>query len=445
MQKTDVGKFAINNLSFMLEYLKIPSVSAKNMGITEIVDWLTKTFKKLGADKVSKWRDQGGNPVVFAEFKGKMDKTILFYNHYDVQPVEPLNEWSTDPFKPEIKNGKIFARGVCDDKGELISRLTLIKYFNENGGLPLNLKFFVEGEEELGSPHVDKYVHAHSQELKSDACIWEGGGKDENDNFKITCGLKGIASFDLKVKTAGTDLHSSLASYADNAAWRLVESLNSLHGNNGEILVDGFYDDIEPLDDVTRKAIEKIQFNSKQVKAEFGLLRPFITKNPVFDLINGPTMTINGLSSGYEGKGLKTIVPKEALAKMDCRLLPNQDPKKIANLIQAQLIKNGFDDVRLSYNTGEEAFRTDLSNPFVQQNIESAKEIYGEDKISVVPNMPGGGPARQFVEDLKVPIVMVGINYAGSGPHAPNENIRLDDYSKGSEFLANLLVNYSKK
>lgn len=193
IEKQKLKAFVEYELDSFSDYLRVPSISAQNNGISEAVAWLQGTFSSLGA-AVEVWHDQGGNPIVFAELKGNSSKTVLFYNHYDVQPPEPLNEWKTPPFEPTLIAGKLFARGVCDDKGELMSRLTLIKYFKENGGLPVNLKFIIEGEEELGSPHIDAYVHAHASQLAADVCIWEGGGRNESEQFQITCGLKGIAS-----------------------------------------------------------------------------------------------------------------------------------------------------------------------------------------------------------------------------------------------------------
>jgi acetylornithine deacetylase/succinyl-diaminopimelate desuccinylase-like protein len=329
---------------------------------------------------------------------------------------------------------------VCDDKGELMSRLTVVKYFNEHGGIPVNLKFFVEGEEEIGSPHVDQYVRAHADQLKADVCIWEGGGKDENENFQIVCGAKGIASFDLHVKTAAADLHSSLASYADNAAWRLVQALASLRTDDNRVAVDGFYDDIQTLTPTEQKATEKMDFDADKVRANYGLTRPFVYDNPREELVNGATMTINGLSAGYTGDGVKTIIPKEASAKLDCRLAPNQDPEKVAKLISQQLEKNGYGDVELHYNLGEAPARTNLDDPFVQLNYKVAADVYGQKKVRLIPNMPGGGPMKQFVESLHVPVVMVGIHYSGSHPHSPNENIRLSDYKQGTYFLTKLLA-----
>lgn len=442
MQQKEVEQYALDNLDNVTDYLRIPSISAQNKGINETNEWIMKQFKDLGAAKVEKWTDQGGNPVVFAEFNGKSDKTVLFYNHYDVQPPEPLDEWKTKPFEPTVVGDKLVARGVCDDKGELMSRLTVVKYFNEHGGIPVNLKFFVEGEEEIGSPDVDKYVRAHADQLQADVCIWEGGGKDESENFQIVCGAKGIASFNLHVKTAAADLHSSLASYADNAAWRLVQALASLRTPDNRVAVDGFYDDIEKLTPSEEKATQSMAFDADKVRANYGLTRPFVYNDPREELVNGATMTINGLNAGYTGDGVKTIIPKEASAKLDCRLAPNQDPQKIAGLISKQLEKNGYGDVQLDYLLGEDAFRSDLDHPFVKLNKKVADKVYTSEKVRLIPNMPGGGPMKQFADSVHAPIVMVGIHYSGSHPHSPNENIRLADYKQGTYFLARLLEEY---
>ncbi|KRL99071.1 M20/M25/M40 family metallo-hydrolase [Liquorilactobacillus satsumensis] len=438
-EKKIIEAFVEEELPSLFDYLKIPSISAQNKGIDKTVAWIVDKFKILGAAKVEKWNENDGNPVIFAEFNGKSEQTVLFYNHYDVQPPDPLDEWLTEPFEPTIKDGKIFARGICDDKGELLSRLSLIDYFNQNGGLPVNIKFLIEGEEEIGSPRVEKYVCSHAEQLSADYCIWEGGGKDEHDNFQITCGLKGIVSFEMKVATAKKDLHSSLATFADNAAWRLVEALNSLRDKDGQVLVDGFYDDIVLLDENTKQAISELDFDKDKLEKNYGLLRPISDRGSADSLVNGNTITINGLTSGYEGDGSKTIIPSRASAKLDCRLVPDQDPQKIAQLIQKQLVVNGFSDVKVDLGHGEYAFRTPLNDSFVKLCKKIGDEVYGVDNCLILPNMPGSGPAQQFNSELKVPIVMVGIHYAGSGPHSPNENIRLEDYKEGSFYLYKVL------
>lgn len=438
-EEEKIAGFVTADLPNLFDYLRIPSISAQNKGIPETVTWIVDKFKALQADQVEIWHENPGNPVIFAEFKGQSSQTVLFYNHYDVQPPDPLVEWESDPFEPQIRDGKVFARGVCDDKGELMSRISLIAYFKQNGGLPVNLKFFIEGEEEIGSPHVDQYVQDHAAQLKADECIWEGGGKDEQDNFQITCGLKGIIDFQLEVTTAKKDLHSSLAVFADNAAWRLLAAIESLRAKNGKILVAGFYDDIAELDEATKKAITQMDFNAERIKANYGLLGSLLPNSSAEALINATTMTINGLSSGYQGKGSKTIIPSKAVAKLDCRLVPNQSPEKIGHLIAKQLKQNGFGDVKVILGQGEAPFRTPLDNKFVKLCKKVGDQVYGEQNCRLIPNMAGSGPAQQFGGRLNLPIVMVGIDYAGSGPHSPNEHIRIKDYQQGSYYVAQVL------
>lgn len=444
-KEQEVKDYMMQHLPDYYDYLRIPGISAQDTGIDETVQWLTDKFTALGAVEVKQWHELGGNPVLYAEFAGKSDQTLLFYNHYDVQPPEPLDEWESEPFEPTAKNGKLYARGVADDKGELISRLILVQYFAEHGGLPLNLKFIVEGQEEVGSPTIQDYVHAHQEELTAEACIWEGGGKDEDEKFKITAGLKGILSFDMEVETAETDLHSSLASYADNAAWRLVQALNSLKDANGKILVDGYYDDIKPLEPAAQKALEEMEFNEAEVKKQFGLKTPLVTDQPLQELTNGTTMTINGINAGYTGPGVKTVIPRQAQAKFDCRLVPNQRPTKIYELIRQHLDAHGFEDIKLKYQVGEDPSRTSLEDEFVKLNIAIAQEVYGTDGISIVPNSAGTGPGAQFVEELDLPLVSVGIGYSGNGPHGPNEHIRDQDFRDGSWFMYRLLEEYGQK
>lgn len=439
LDRNEVEQYALDHWQDFAEYLKHPSISSQNKGINETSDWLVQTFKKLGAKTATKWHDQGGNPVVFAEFTGNSDYTVLFYNHYDVQPPEPLAEWKSDPFTPTEKDGKLFARGVCDDKGELMARLGVVQYFNEHGGLPVNLKFFVEGEEETGSRHVSLYVDAYQDELQADACIWEGGGKNSADHFEVLAGARGIVSFDVSVQTADADIHSSLASYVPNAAWRLLDGLESLRDpQTGEITVQGYYDDIVSLSKDEQEAVANMDFDADSVTETYGLKRPLTTTHPRKELVNGTTLTINGLSAGYEGQGVKTIVPRQASAKLDCRLAPNQDPQKIMKLIEQQFTNNGFNDFKLHLNAAEDAWRTPMSDEFIQLALKTARIVYGP-TTKYVPNTAGGGPVRPFGETLKLPIVMVGIHYAKSGPHAPNEHIRLTDYAEGSYYLAELL------
>lgn len=442
--QTNIENYAEKNLKNNLKYFSLQSVSAQNRGIQETVNYLTERFKALGAAEIQIY-DSYQNPAIYACFKGKSNKTILFYNHYDVQPTDPEDAWKTDPFDPTIKDGKLYGRGVCDDKGELASRLGIVQYFNEHGGLPCTLKFFVEGEEEIGSPDIEKYVQNATDKLQCDAAVWEGGGRNEGEQFQLLAGVKGIASFDAEVTTAEKDVHSSLAPYIENAAWRLIQGLTSLYGADHKIKIDHFYDDVKPLSDYDAQVIkdEEPFFNQENVIETFGIKSGHLKADqPYYASMNEPTITINGLSAGYTDDGIKTIIPHHASAKLDCRLVPNQDPQKIVELIQAQLKQNGFNDIQVKYNLGEDAFRTDLKSPFVQQCYQIATEMFGNGQAVLVPNMPGGGPMAVFYQATEAPVLGFGIHYAGSTPHAPNENIRIKDYREGSAFLAKVITEF---
>ncbi len=445
LSQEEVGQFVLDDLANLKHYLEIPGIAAEHRGIDETVAWLVNTFRSLGASTVETWNQFGGNPVVFAEFNARQQQTVLFYNHYDVQPAGDNSLWQTPPFEPTIRDGKLYARGISDDKGELMARLSVVKYYQQHGGLPCNLKFVVEGEEEIGSLHIANYVQHYAKRLAADACIWEGGMKNERERFQVTCGMKGIMAFEMTVTTAEKDIHSSQASYIDNAAWRLVKALNSLVDEQGKVKVAGFYDQVVPLDEQTKQAIQQMDFDAAKIKQQYGLKRPFVSSDPKTALVAGSTLTINGLSAGYEGQGAKTIIPHQARAKLDCRLYAGQEPHHIFELIQQQLRENGFADLQLSYLAGEEAFLTPLTNPFVQLCLQTAREVYGQDSSLLVPNVPGGGPGRCFQKTLQVPIVLVGIHYAGSDPHSPNENIRLKDYQEGSYYLAKLLASFGQE
>lgn len=424
---------------------RFKTIAAQGIGINETSDWIFDQFKKLGAANVEKWTDQGGNPVIFAEFNGNSDKTVLFYNHYDTQPAEPLDQWDSDPFEPTVKDDTIFVRGASDDKGELLFRLVLLQYYQNHGGLPVNVKFYVEGEEEIGSSHVIKYTQAHKDQLQADAVIWEGGAKNASGKLSINGGLRGISCVELSVATANADLHSSKASYAESAPWRLTKALASLRDDNsGKILIDGIYDDVDQLSPEEKKLIDALDFDAEQVKKAEGLTRPLLTDHPKEALANEPTITIEGITSGYQQEGVKTIVPRFASAKLDFRLAPNQDPTRIPDLVRQQLAKNGFGDIKVKYVVGQPGYRSDVNHPFVKLVNQQAAQVYGADGYQYIPNTFGAGPAYAFGRLLKLPVLSFGIGNANSHVHGANENIRLGDATQAVELLDHVLKSFGK-
>ncbi|MDX5474478.1 MAG: M20/M25/M40 family metallo-hydrolase [Bacillaceae bacterium] len=440
-----------HSLDSLKDYLRLPTISAQNKAIPETVAFVVNLIEDAGG-KAEVLDDLGGNPVVYGYFAATKDpntaKTLLFYNHYDVQPPEPFNEWETEPFEPTLKEGKLFARGVSDNKGDFIARLTAIKVLNEvAGGLPCNIKFMVEGEEEIGSPNLTPYIQMYKDLFKADACIWEFGSKDEKDRVSMVAGIKGMSYLELSCIGADIDMHSSVGAYVDNAAWRLVQALATMKDKQNNILVEGFYEGIEKPKESELEAVATLPFDEEAVEKLYGLKRPFITREKGIDpreaMVFEPTMTICGIESGYTGEGAKTVLPKSAKVKLDCRLVPGQDPNKVFQAVEDHLVKHGFDDVHVTLLTGQKAYRSDFSHPFVHHVLHTAKEAYGTEAY-IAPNSAGTGPMYEFGNQLKLPIVSTGIGWVGSKAHAPNESIRLKDFEDGVVHMAHMMATFSE-
>lgn len=419
-----------------------PSVAAQNWGLVECAGLVGDMLSARGFDV--EVMPSGGAPVVYGERKGQGDKTLLFYNHYDVQPPEPLELWKSPPFEPEVREGKLFARGVSDDKGHLVSRLFAIDaLLAELGDLPCNIKFIIEGEEEVSSLHLHDFVENNQERLAADACIWEFGGVDHRDVPIQYLGLRGICYVELSVKTADIDAHSGLGgSIFPNAAWRLVWALNTLKGPDERIRLPGHYDkvlppsdrDIQLMDELPEVADEYVKLYGVDhfLKGLSGGVELRVAE--VFE----PTCTICGLNSGYQGAGSKTVLPARASAKVDFRLVPNQHPQEVLESLRKHLDEQGFADVEIQFLGGEPPARTDPDDPFVDLVVETAEPVYGYE-MQKVPMIGGSGPNYPFIHLLDLPVATAGVGYPGTQAHAPNENLRLDLYLKGARHIARIL------
>lgn len=430
------------------DYLRLESVSTEKKQIPETVAYVKELIEETGGE-VKVLDDLGGHPVIYGYFKaspqGNSHKTLLFYNHYDVQPAEPLEEWRTQPFEPTVIDDILYARGVSDNKANFMARLNALSILKEEGGLPCNVKFLLEGEEEIGSPNLEGYIEKYADLFEADACIWEAGSKDKYENYVVSAGLKGIAYFELEVTTANIDIHSSMAAIIDNPAWRLIHALESMKNSKNEIIVEGFHDDIQPLSEKDKTAAVNQPFDADKIKEQFGLTGKLITEgsqvSPTEALAFYPTMTVCGFSSGYTGPGIKTVLPKVAKAKLDCRLVPGQDPNHIHTCIRRHLDANGFADVSVTMIGAEGAQRTSLDDPFIETVVKTAQEVYGdENPVIVSPSMAGTGPSELFEKYLKLPIAGVGAGWAKSGAHAPNENIRMKDFYQNTAHMVTLMT-----
>lgn len=435
------------SLDELKRYVSQPSISAQNIGLKECAQLVKEMLGKRGFKTEIMSTD--GAPVVYGERKGTGNKTLLIYNHYDVQPPEPLELWESPPFEPEIRSGKMFGRGVSDDKSHLTSRLFAIDSILENeGGLPCNIKFIIEGEEETASLHLHDFVRQNREKLKADACIWEFGGVDHRDVPMQYLGLRGICYVELSVESLATDVHSGLGgSIFPNAAWRLTWALNSLKGPDERILIPGFYDDVKPPSARDRELMAKLPDVEKEYKERYGV-KEFIkglkggTDLKVEEVFT-PTCTICGLTAGYQGPGSKTVQPARASAKVDFRLVPDQKPEDILKKLRRHLDSQGFGDVQIDFLGGEAAARTDPDDPFIKIVVETSTEIYGV-PMEIVPMVGGSGPSYPFVHDLGLPVATMGLGYPETKAHAPNENIRLDLYLKHAKHMTRVIREFSK-
>jgi len=423
-----------------------PSVSAQKWGLEECAALVARLLVKRGF--TTQVLPTGGAPVVYGERKGRSPHTLIFYNHYDVQPAEPLELWETPPFSPTLRDGKLYARGVSDDKGHITSRLFAIDaLLAETGDLPCTVKFIIEGEEETSSVHLEEFVRANATLLAGDACIWESGGVDTKDVPYQYLGLRGICYVELSVETANQDIHSGLGgSIFPNAAWRMVWALSTLKGPDERIRIPGFYDPILPVPERSRQLLEQMPDDAEEYHHRFGIPRFLNGLTGGFELhlaaVYQPTCTICGLTSGYQGPGSKTVLPARASAKVDFRLVPGQTPEQVLKQLRAHLDAEGYSDVKITFLGGDEPDATEPDDPFVQLVTAAAEEIYSA-PMRINPMIGGSGPNHLFNKYLHVPIATSGVGYPGSQAHAPNENLRLDLYLKGARHIARILAKFA--
>lgn len=446
-----MDRYLQENLPASIEELKRlvaqKSISAQNLGLKECAELVANMLEKRGFHV--KVNPTAGAPIVTAERKGRSDKTLLFYDHYDVQPPEPLELWLSEPFQPEERDGMLFGRGVSDNKGNIVNRLFAIdSMLDALGELPCAIKFLIEGEEEVSSANLEEFVFSHQTELKADACIWESGGVDQNDVPTQYLGLRGICYVELEVETASMDVHSGLGgTIFPNAAWKLVWALHSLKNEKEEILIDGFYDDVLPPSQEDLEFFKAMPDAAQDYRTRFGVKEFLQGMQGGFELnlaeAYKPSCTICGLTSGYQGKGSKTVLPARASAKIDFRLIPDQKPHRILELLRRHLDAHGFQDVKITDLGGEAPSKTSASHPFVQLVVDTAKEVYGV-PMQIVPLSGGSGPNFIVQEALHVPIASLGAGYPGTGAHSPNENIRIADYLKSAQHIVRVLDAFGK-
>ena len=423
-----------------------PSIAAQNLGMEECARMVAGMLERRGF-KVE-LASAGGPPVVLGERGGRSDRTLLIYNHYDVQPPEPLELWTSPPFEPALRDGKLFGRGVSDDKGHLVARLLAIDaLLATQRELPCRIKFIVEGEEEVGSVHLPAFIRANRDRLAGDACLWEFGYLDERGTPLQYAGLRGICYVELSVRTAKLDVHSGLGgSIFPNAAWRLTWALASLKGPDERIRIPGYYDSVRAPSARDRELIDAMPDLAATLRERYGV-KQFVRGlegGPEFRIaeVFEPTCTICGITTGYQGPGSKTVLPAFASAKVDFRLVPDQTIDGVLKSLRAHLDAGGFTDVEIQFLGGGPAGRTDPDDPFIALVAKSAEPVYGR-PMQVVPMVGGSGPNAAFITELGVPVATAGMGYPETRAHAPDENLVVSHYQAHARHVARIIDTFA--
>ncbi len=439
-----------DDAQLLLERLcRQPSVAAQGLGMPEMADLVESLLSETGFS-TQRLHAEGAPPAIYGELRGRSPYTILLYNHYDVQPAEPLELWHSPAFEPTVRDGKLFARGASDNKGEIAARLTAIRALRAViGELPITLRWIIEGEEEIGSPHFGAIASKYATLLQADGCFWEGEGFGPTGRPELLLGTKGLLYVQLDVQGTGIDAHSGSAPILPSAAWRLVQALATLRTPQGHIRIPGFYDAVLKPSEAQLAAIADQPVMDTELREAYQV-RQFV------DNLSGaalserlaftPTCNIAGLVSGYTGEGSKTVLPSKAMAKIDFRLVPDQDPQDILEKLKAHFKAEGYDDISITTFGNAEPIVTPIDEPFVQRII-TLTEGYNGKKPSINPiaggTLPLLGALRRYVglPGLSVP---GNPTYWANGAHAPNEHIRLNDLREAVRFNCYMFQSLAK-
>lgn len=429
-----------NFTPLITEYCRLESVAAQKRMMPETANWVENLLKETGFE-TRQLPVEGAPNYVYGTLKGKSDFTLLLYNHYDVQPEAPIELWESKPFEVTERDGKLVARGICDNKAELISRICAIRAIQAaQGEFPINIKWIIEGEEEIGSLHFDAMTKQYGDLLKADGTLWEGGGFNEKGQAALALGFRGMLYVEYSVETMKVDAHSGNAHALPSAAWRLVKALASLKDEQGRIIIPGFYDDVREPTEMEKAASRQNADPEQEVryKAMYGI-ESFLHNRTGYELeisVYEPTANIAGFLTGYTDPGVKTVLPAKAMAKMDFRLVPNQRPQDILTKLKAHLAAQGFSDVQVTQLGNGDPVVTPIEGEFVQKMTQICR-AFTEQEPEVMPLVGGTLP---LLGAMKNNVGVLGIStsgnpaYYGSGAHAPNEHIRIADIPRAIEF-----------
>jgi acetylornithine deacetylase/succinyl-diaminopimelate desuccinylase-like protein len=436
----------------LFEFLRIPSVSAKsehNGDTKRAADWVKNSLDKIGVP--AKIYLTAGHPIVVGEWrKAPGAPTVLIYGHYDVQPAEPLDLWTSPPFEPTVRDGKIFARGSVDDKGQLFLHIKALEaHLATRKKLPVNVVVIAEGEEEVGSDHLAEFVEEKKDLLKADAIVISDSAMFAPGLPSILSSLRGLAYFEINVQGPASDLHSgSYGGAIVNPAMALARILATFHDENGRIAIPGFYDRVREWDPKTREQMRSLPFDDKTLMKETGVdaLGGEKGYTTLEKLWIRPTCEVNGMLSGYTGEGAKTVLPAKAMAKVSCRLVPDQNPADIEKLMKAHVAKVAPKGVKVRVNTlhGGHPWRAELNGPIYDAARRALRAAFG--KEPVVTGEGGSIPVvGDFQKILGAPVLLVGFGLPGENAHAPDEWMSDENFRLGMRAVATLWDEYATK
>jgi len=426
------------------ELCAIRSEATEPKALDQAARWCAQRLGAAGAS-ARELRVEGGPALVVGE-AGAGRRTLICVQHYDVQPAVPVELWTTPPYDPAVRDGAVFARGADDNKGHLLLRIQALEAYRAvHGDLPIRIRFLIEGEEESGSLNLERLLALDPTLTDGDAALKEGGGVDAAGRPQLLLGGKGIFYVELRVRTLARDAHSGGATHLPNAAWRLVRLLDTLIDDRGHVLVDGFYDDVRPPTDAERDHVAALPFEADVVKRIYAIDR-FAWGRGDADVrlasVYEPTCNICGISSGFISEGTKTVIPAEAMVKIDYRLVPDQEPARIRALLRDHLDRHGFGDVELIAKEGEHPYRGRIDDPLVRAAKTVAEEAFGKEAL-LIPSSGGTSPMWVVCGKRRLANVTLGMGHPGSAAHAPNENILLDNYWKALRATVALFGRYA--
>jgi acetylornithine deacetylase/succinyl-diaminopimelate desuccinylase-like protein len=424
-------------LATLVELIRQPSVSATGEGIEACADLERRVMADCGLD--ARLLPSDGKPLVYGErIVDRAAPTLLIYGHYDVQPVDPLDAWVSPPFEPDVRDGRLYARGSADNKGQHLAQLLAIRsWLDVRGELPINVKVLLEGEEEMASPHLASFADRHRDLLAADLAYVSDGPVHESGRTQVVFGARGTLQVELTVRGAAHDFHSgSRGGLVPNAAWRLVDLLSSMRDETGAVTIAGFADAVRPPSDAERQAIAALPLDLDSFLRGAGIDRLPPPDGPDYHerLMFRPTLTIAGLASGYAGTGFKTVIPSVAVAKLDIRLVPDQDPDAMFTLLREHVARHapGAELIRVG---SMRPSRTAIDGPWTAPIVDAITLVEGRAPL-LVPSLGGSLPLYVFGEVLGIPSVVVPYGNQDQRNHAPNENLELDRFHRGIRIAA---------